>query len=204
MPPLWPSMPHLFVQRAGEYPHRAFIAKRAPLPGGGWGDWRSITFGEALPKVRALAQAMIDRGLGPDGSVMILSGPSIEHGLLMLAAQMARAPFTPVSVGYSLMGSGFERLRHAVDLCRPKLVFADDGALYAGALAMLAERGDCELVTVAPAPGVATTPLADLLAVGPTEAVEASMAKITHDTHAKTIFTSGSTGAPKGVIQTQR
>ena len=56
MPPLWPSMPHLFVQRAGEYPHRAFIAKRAPLPGGGWGDWRSITFGEALPKVRALGR----------------------------------------------------------------------------------------------------------------------------------------------------
>jgi len=203
MPPLWPSMPHLLAARAAAFPDRAFIAKRAPLPGGGWGDWRSITFGEAWPKARALAQAMLDQGLGPDASVLVLSGPSIEHGLIMLAAQIARAPFAPASSAYSLVGGGHERLRHVIEICRPRFIFADDGVAYGEALALLAATG-AELVTVTPAPGLKTTAFADLLATTPTADVDASMAAITPDTHAKTIFTSGSTGAPKGVIQTQR
>ncbi|MDB5446007.1 MAG: AMP-dependent synthetase and ligase [Phenylobacterium sp.] len=203
MPPLWPSMPHLFQARAAEYPDRDFIAKREPLAGGGWGDWRRITFGEAWPKIRSLAQALIDRGLGPEASVIVLSGPSIEHALLMLACQTARAPFTPVSTGYSLAGKDFARLQHVVEVCRPRLAFADAGPTFAAALRHLTALG-IEVVTATPVPGLETTAFADLLATAPGPAVDASLAAITPDTHAKTIFTSGSTGAPKGVIQTER
>ncbi|MGE5566120.1 MAG: feruloyl-CoA synthase [Parcubacteria group bacterium] len=203
MPPYWPSIPDLFVARAEAYPERDFIAKREPLPGGGWGEWRKITFGEALKQTRRLAQAMIDRGLGPDAPVMVISGPSIEHGLMSLAAQMARAPFASISTGYSLLSNDFAKLRHVFDLCRPRLIFADDGAAYAGALKSLPLH-DVEVVTVTPAPGVATTPYDTFAAVEATSQVDASIAAITPDTFAKTIFTSGSTGAPKGVIQTQR
>jgi feruloyl-CoA synthase len=203
MPEPWPSIPHLFEARATRYADRDFIAKRAPLPGGGWGEWRRITYREALAKTRSIAQALIDRGLGPDGGVMVLSGSSIEHGLVMLAAQMARAPYAPISTAYSLVSKDFLKLRHVFDLCRPKLIYAEDGAAYAAALRALPLDG-VEVVTLTPAAGLATTPLDELIRTPATSAVDRSMAAITPNTFAKTIFTSGSTGAPKGVIQTQR
>lgn len=203
MPVPWPSIPHLFEARATEFPQRDFIAKRAALPGGGWGDWVRISFGEGLAKARALAQAFLDRGLGPDASVMVISGPSIEHALIMQAAMMVRAPFTPISTGYSLLSTDYLKLRHVFDLCKPKLIFADDGALYEKALASLPLEG-VEIVTLTPPVTLKSTPLAALFATKPTEAVHRAMDAITPDTFAKTIFTSGSTGAPKGVIQTQR
>ena len=203
MPAPWPSIPHMFEARAAQFPDRDFIAKRLALPQGGWGEWRRITYGEAHGKVRSLAQAFLDRGLGPDAGIMVLSGPSIEHGLVMLAAQMARAPYAPISTAYSLVSKDFAKLRHVFELCRPKLIFAEAGAAFEAALQSLPLDG-VEVVTLSPAPELATTPLAALLAVTPGADVDASMAKITPDTFAKTIFTSGSTGAPKGVIQTQR
>ncbi|MDB5430147.1 MAG: AMP-dependent synthetase and ligase [Caulobacter sp.] len=203
MPPLWASIPHLFEARAAQFPERDFVAKRVRLAEGGFGDWRRITFGDAVPKIRALAQAFIDRGLGPDASVMVLSGSSIEHALVMLAAQYARAPYAPISTAYSLVAKDFAKLRHVFDLCRPKLIYAEDGAAFEAALKSLPLEG-VEVITLTPAPGLMTTPLDELLATLVTSAVDVSKDAIQLDTHAKTIFTSGSTGAPKGVIQTQR
>lgn len=203
MPTAWRSIPHLFEARAREFPDRPFIAKREPLAGGGWGDWRRITYRDAQAKIAALTQAFLDRGLGPDAGVMVISGPSIEHGLVMMAAQVARAPFAPISTGYSLLSSDFAKLRYVFDLCRPKLIFADAGDAYEAALASLPLDG-VEVVTITPPKSLAATPLATLLATQPTADVDSSRDAITPDTFAKTIFTSGSTGAPKGVIQTQR
>jgi feruloyl-CoA synthase len=52
MPQAARSLPHLFAERAREHPDRTFLAKRAPEPGGGWGDWRRISYGEARRGVR--------------------------------------------------------------------------------------------------------------------------------------------------------
>jgi feruloyl-CoA synthase len=203
MPEPWPSIPHLFEARAAQHPDRDFIAKREPLAAGGWGDWRRITYRAAQAQVRAIAQALIDRGLGPDAGVMVISGASIEHGLVMLAAQMARAPYAPISTAYSLVSKDFQKLRHVFDLVRPRLIYAEDGAAYAEALRSLPLDG-VEVVTLTPAPGLSTTPFAELSGAPATSAVDRSIAAITPDTFAKIIFTSGSTGAPKGSIQTQR
>jgi feruloyl-CoA synthase len=202
MPVPWQSIPHLFAARAGQYPHRPFIAKRVPLDGGGWGDWRTITFGEAHAQVRNLSQAFLGRGIGPAAPVMAISGSSIEHGVLMLAAQGVSAPYSPISTGYSLLARDFAKLRHVFDLCRPKLIFAE-GPAYAAALQSLPLEG-VEVVSLEPIPGIKTTSFADLIATPATDAVDRALDAIDPDAHAKTIFTSGSTGAPKGVIQTQR
>lgn len=204
LPDLWPSIPHLFIDRATRFPDRPLVARRRLLPDGTRGDWRRLGFGDALLQVRALAQAFIDRGIGPDASVMVLSGGSPEHLVVNLAAQMTRAPYTPVSVNYSLAGGDHARLRHCAGICRPRLVYADDWRIFLPAMRALNEAGDLILVTDEAAPDGETLALGELLAALLTDAVEASLVAITPDTHAKTIFTSGSTGKPKGVVQTQR
>lgn len=204
MPPLWPSIPHLFTARAQAHPDRRFVAKRIRRPDGSLGDWRALTFGAALAQARSVAQFLLDKGLGPDASIMVLSGPSPEHMVVNLAAQMARAPYTPVSVNYSTAGSGFERLQHAFDTCRPRLLYADDWRVFLPAMRAMNTAGDLILVTDEPAPHGETIGLDELLATPATAAVDRSIDAISPDQHAKTIFTSGSTGKPKGVIQTQR
>ncbi|UNU43548.1 feruloyl-CoA synthase [Sphingopyxis sp. YF1] len=204
LPELWPSIPHLFIDRAQRFPDRPFVARRERFEGGNRGEWRRLTYGDALHRSRALAQALLDRDIGPDASVMVLSGGSPDHMVVNLASQMARAPYAPVSVNYSLAGGDFARLRHCFATCRPRLVYADDWRTFLPAMRALREETELILVTDEAAPGGETIALADLLATPATDAVDTSIAAITPDTHAKTIFTSGSTGKPKGVIQTQR
>jgi feruloyl-CoA synthase len=195
------SIAHLFEQRAAAHPDRRFIAERTPIPGGGTGEWRSITYGEMNARADAIAQALLTRGLGQDAPLMVLSGNSIAHASMMLGAMKARVPVAPVSVAYSLMSGDHGKLRHVFETTKPKMIFAEQGPLYARALAALPLDG-VEVVTVMPIEGA--TPYEDLLKVNAGPSVAESMAKVDHDTVAKYLFTSGSTGMPKGVIQTHR
>src|ERR1700749_691212 len=197
------STVHLFEQRAAAHPDRKFIAERTPLPGGGTGDWRFITYGEMNARAKAIAQAMLTRGLGPDTPLMVLSGNSIAHGSMMLGAMKARVPVAPVSVAYSIMSGDHGKLRHVFETTMPKMIFAQQGPIYARALAALPLDG-MEVVTVIPIPDRPTTAFADLLKTNAGPAVAESMEEVDHDTVAKFLFTSGSTGMPKGVIQTHR
>ena len=197
------STVHLFEQHAAAHPGRRFIAERTPLPGGGTGDWRFITYGEMNARANAIAQAMLTRGLGPDTPLMVLSGNSIAHGSMMLGAMKARVPVAPVSVAYSIMSGDHGKLRHVFQTTRPKMIFAEQGPIYARALAALDLDG-VEVVTVMPVADRATTPYEDLLKTNAGPAVAESVDRIDHDTVAKFLFTSGSTGMPKGVIQTHR
>ncbi len=197
------STVHLFETRAAAHPERKFIGERTPLPGGGTGDWRFITYGEMNARANAIAQAMLTRGLGPDTPLMVLSGNSIAHGSMMLGAMKARVPVAPVSVAYSIMSGDHGKLRHVFQTTKPKMIFAEQGPIYARALAALDLDG-VEVVSVMPVPDRATTAYEDLLKTNVSPAVAESMAKVDHDTVAKYLFTSGSTGMPKGVIQTHR
>ena len=199
--PMHRSIAHLLEERAAQHPERNFIAERTPLEGGKLGDWRFITYGEANARADAIAQALLDRGLGPDAPLMVLSGNSIAHATMMLGAMKARVPVAPVSVAYSLMSGDHGKLKHVFATTKPKMIFVEQGPYYARALASLSPDG-VEIVTVVPIADRATTPYADLIATEPTRDVAASMERIDHDTVAKYLFTSGSTGMPKGVIQT--
>ncbi|MGQ0836507.1 MAG: feruloyl-CoA synthase [Gammaproteobacteria bacterium] len=184
---------------AAEAPDRVCFAQRE-----NGGDWRRIAYGEAAAATRAISQALIDRGLGPDRPVMILSANSIEHALLSLAAVQVGIPVVPVSPAYSLAGGDLARLRHVYELAPPGLLFVQSGRQFAGALDALDTVGR-ELVCVAdPAPGFSCTPFASLMATRATPQVDAARAAVTPETVAKILFTSASTGLPKGVANTHR
>ncbi len=183
---------------AARTPERAFLVERDPA-----GTWVPLTYADARTRVRALAQALIDRGLGPERPLVILSGNSVNHGLLALAAMYSGIPYAPVSPAYSLQSRDLGVLRSIGATMRPGLVFAADGAAFDRALGVFASDVDIVTSYAAPASRPATS-FNELALTEESAAVDDAHAAVGPDTIAKILFTSGSTGQPKGVINTQR
>jgi feruloyl-CoA synthase len=179
------------------------MAQRVRMPDGSRGDWRHITYAQALASARAIAQALLQRDLGVDRPVLILSENDLDHALLTLGCMLAGIPWSPASPAYSTISTDFAKLRHVVDTLLPGLVFASDASRY-GKAVQAAIGPDTEVVF---AHGTLeqrqSTPFATLLDTLPTAAVEEAMAATGPDTIVKFLFTSGSTKLPKAVINTQ-
>lgn len=192
------------VHWARQRPDQTLFARRVKNADGSSGDWRYISFAQALDAARRIGQALIDRGLSAERPVLILSENDLEHALLALGCMVVGIPWCPTSPPYSLISQDFDKLKHVVKTLTPGLVFASDANRYARA--MLATLGeDVELVcTEGTVPGRDTTSFAALLATEATAAVDAAMAATGPDTVVKFLFTSGSTKMPKAVINTQR
>ncbi len=201
--PLAPCVPHipsLLRKWAAERPQQTWLAQRR----GAEGAWLELSYAQARQTVDALTQALLGRGLGPQRPVAILSGNSIEHALMTMAAMQAGAPAAPVSPAYSLMSQDHAKLRYIFELIRPGLVMVQDGPTFAKALAALDLR-DVTLVHVQRAPeGLPSVAYAELAATPVTPEVDAALARLNPDSIGKLLFTSGSTGMPKAVINTQR
>ena len=192
------------VHWAQERPEQTLFARREKNADGSSGDWRHITFAQALDAARRIGQGLLDRGLSAERPVLVLSENDLEHALLALGCIYAGIAYCPTSPPYSLVSQDFDKLHHVVKTLTPGLVFASDAQRYSRAI--LATLGDdVEVVTTTgTVPGRNTTSFAALMATEPTPAVDAAMATTTPDTITKFLFTSGSTKMPKAVINTQR
>ncbi len=193
-------IPGSLAKWAEQEPERVWLAQRA----GPERQWRKLSYGEAKRTVDALTQGLLNLKLEPGRPVAILSGNSIEHALMTMAAMQARFPAAPVSPAYSLMSQDHVKLKYLFDLIKPQLVMVQDGPAFEKALKALDLTGVTIVHVARPCDGIESIAFADLAATPVTKDVEASIAAITPDTVGKLLFTSGSTGMPKAVINTQR
>jgi len=185
-------------------PERTFMAQRVRDSQGRTGDWRHVSYAEALQTARRIGQALLNRGLSAEHPVVILSENSLEHALLALGCVYAGIPHSPASPAYSTVSQDYDKLRHVINTLTPGLVFATEGSRFAKAIAAaVPDRVEVVLVS-GEVPGRAHTAWSDLIATEATDAVDAAMQATGPDTITKFLFTSGSTKLPKAVINTHR
>lgn len=203
--PFASNMTERLIYWADKTPDQTLFAQRDPALGG---DWRRVSFAQALHAARSIGQALLDRGLNAERPLVILSENSLAHAQLALGAMYAGIAFCPVSPAYSLLSKDFDKLRHVLDTLTPGAVFASDWVRFQLPIETLVAP-DVEVILekdlgATSARGHTITPLAQLLETKPTVALERAMQATSPDTVVKFLFTSGSTKLPKAVINTQR
>src|SRR5688572_24217688 len=97
---------------ARKTPERTFLAER-PAPGA---PWQLLTYAEARRRVRAVATALLARGLSAERPVAILSDNGIDHALLALGAMHAGIPVAAISPAYSLLSQDGLKLKAMIEL----------------------------------------------------------------------------------------
>jgi feruloyl-CoA synthase len=187
---------HHWVKAA---PDRVFMAERDKT-----GGWRQITYAQLLTSTRAIASALLARGLSAEKPIVILSGNSVDHALIAFGALYAGIPFCPVSPAYSLVSRDYGKLGFLMKLLTPGFVFADDATKFADALIANVSPDTEIAASRGTVPNRNVTMLSDLLARPEHPRLDAAHEAIGPDTIAKFLLTSGSTGNPKAVINTQR
>lgn len=180
---------------ANQRPNHVFLAERSG-PG-----WHSVTYADLAQQVHAVAASLLGLGLVKGDRILCLSGPSVDHGILTLAAQYVGLVTVPIAEQYSLIPQARDKLRYAVHKIAPKAVFAQDHVAFSdaledacltGALKIVSSSGGCHLSMDRLRQGDATVD------------VDLAHRTVRPDDLAKILFTSGSTSHPKGVPQTHR
>jgi feruloyl-CoA synthase len=186
----------LLEKWAKQTPDRVFVARRDR-----GGDWVEVTYAQMLERVQRLAAGLATRNLSTERPLAILSGNSIEHLALALAAMWIGVPFCPVSPPYSQASADLKKLRYVLELLTPGLIAAFDTPSFENALRTAVDP-QLEVIGDADTAGRKVTTLAHLEAE-PSADAQRLHAQTGPDSIAKFLLTSGSTGQPKAVISTQ-
>ena len=183
---------------ARQAPERVFLADRASADA----PWSTVTYRDALQRVRAAATWILAQRLSAERPLVILSDNSVEHALFALAAQHVGVPSAAISPAYSLLSRDFDKLKGMVQLLAPGAIYVSGTKPFAAALAAIEPLHSAAIVSGSADSNAVS--FREVAATPESPDVETAFAAITPDTIAKFLFTSGSTGTPKAVINTQR
>ncbi len=200
--PLMAHEPNLlarFWRWGDEASERPWLARRAGLGGA----WSVLSYQEGRGQVSAVAQWLAERRIPEGRSILILSENSVAHAVWLFGAIAAGVPVCSVSVNYSLASRDFERLREAVALVNPAVVFAEQGGLFAEAIAAAAPAGAVVVSGEPVSCGREVVLIEDVLSRPAVEAVGERIMALDPRRPARYLLTSGSTGRPKAVVHTQ-
>jgi feruloyl-CoA synthase len=177
-------------------PDRVLVARRDAT-----GAWRKVTYAQMLSRIRRVAAGLLSHDLSRERPIAILSGNSIEHLTLSLAAMWAGIPCCPVSPAYSQVSGDLAKFRYVMDLLTPGLVAAFDTPRFSRALSLVPAQA--QIVGDAPIDG---RPVITLESLERDDAGTVDAAHLATDanTIVRFLLTSGSTGQPKAVITTNR
>lgn len=197
-----PAAPRCITERFMDWaeiqPDQVWIGQR-----GSDGGWQTVTYGQGKHAIEAVASFLVQRGLSVERPLLVLSGNSVEHAIMVLAAQHAGIPSAALAPAYALSGEDRSKLGSVIEQLTPGMVFADHATRYLPAISAVLGP-DVPLVSVTgDATDRETFRFHDILETAPTGEMERAHEAVTPDTVAKFLFTSGTTGSPKAVIQTQ-
>jgi len=199
-----PNILRTFIANAKKHPEKTLYAQRCRETDGQLGDWNHLSFGQAKIEIESIGQWLLNKGFGNRDTVLIISGNSIAHAMMRLGAMAAGVSCCPISANYALMGGAYERLQYVIELVKPRLIFAETGGVFDGAL-KACDLTDTIVVSRTPELlSVEAVSYESLLANPAGDEIETSIETADPDAHAVYMLTSGSTGIPKAVIQTQR
>src|SRR5690606_30580539 len=98
------------------------------------GEWRRLTYRQAVENARRLGQFLLDAGLSEDRPLAILSGNSLDRAMLAVAAIHVGIPYAAISPAYSLVSKDFGRLKDVFAAITPGMIYADDAGPFEAAI----------------------------------------------------------------------
>ena len=163
------NIPAEFADRANASGDKPALARR-----GADGEWVYTTFAELKRDMDAATQWLMDQP--QQGPVLILAGNTPAFAVMSFAAQASGRGACPVSTTYAALGGDYGRLAHVIDKVWPGVVFAEDSAAAAGAIARLHLHGAAIVTTDPSRVSKPAKAYADVLATTATNAVAKSIA----------------------------
>ena len=187
-----------FKKTCDEFPHNIWLAERVDS------SWKELNYETAYNYINSISQYLVNSNLNQNRGIMILSGNSVDHGLLNVAGLCSGIPVSPISVAYSLMSSDYAKLKHCFELVSPGLIYVEDGVIFEKALENLPLDNISVVCSRNPSSKYKMELFKDVLSTSIEINLSELYSSVKPEYVAKYLFTSGSTGMPKGVINTQK
>lgn len=191
-------LPEFLEKWAIERPDQVWLAQRDASD-----RWQTLTYAAGKVAVDSVTEALLAMPNAAQGPLAILSGNSIEHAVVAMAAMQAGIPVAPISTAYSLQSSDHSKLKYIFKLLNPGAVFVQDGDQYRKALSAV-DPVDIDVIVVHGEQFKGAYRFDHLLKTEASARVATAISQIDPDATAKLLFTSGSTGMPKAVKTTHR
>ena len=179
----WPTLPEMLSISATRYPNRNCLTVFEP-------NRITLTYSEALEKIKSLSYWMIENGVKKDDHVAVTGKNSPEWAVVYFAALFAGAVIIPIDAGLHV-----EETKTLLRTARPVLLFCDEEKY-----SHFAEMENAEFDKVYALHSQESKRYVYNLKNN----AEHTLPKTSESEVAAILFTSGTMGTPKGVMLTHK